>query len=164
VHRSLALAALLALVPTVAGGTPCATTARCSCVPESHYGATPAEQVAARRDRASAVLLGRVVAVELDSTRTADPQERPVHQMVARVVALDWWKGVGTDTVSIVTKPDLRDDWSCELRLEKDEVYLIFATAGMGGRLYVSQCRGTRHADGAASVIPLLGTPMAPRR
>jgi hypothetical protein len=100
-----------------------------------------------------------VVAVELDSTRAASPQDPPVRQLVARVVALDWWKGAGTDTVSIVTKPDLRDEWSCELRLDKDEVYLVFASAGLGGRLYVSQCRGTRHADAAAEVLPLLGPP-----
>ena len=159
---SLVVLATLALVPT--SSAPCLAPARCSCLPESHLGATPAEQVSARRAQASAVLLGRVVAVEVDSTREAGPNEPPVRSLVARVVALDWWKGAATDTVTIVTDSDLRDVWSCELRLEKDEVYLVFAHVGRDGRLHVSQCTGTRHADAAASVLPLLGRPMQPRR
>jgi hypothetical protein len=152
-------------VPATALGTPCLTAARCQCLPQSRLGATPAEQVATRRAGAAAVLLGRVVAVGIDSTlpaggnavRYAAPSEQ---RMVARIVALDWWKGAGTDTLTVVVRPSRTDVSSCDMVLYVDHAYLIFAERDAADRLHVAKCGGTRHSDDAAEVLPLLGPPL----
>jgi hypothetical protein len=132
------------------------TRAFCRCIPPA--GLSTEAIVRGRRERASAVVLGRVVRIDSISPRLVEhgPNQVEVRDLAARVVVSRTWKGPRVDTLTVVfgSRPIAS---SCDLSLNVGSSYVIFAEDYGDGVLRTRQCTGTASESDAAATIAALG-------
>lgn len=167
--RLLLVAGLL--VPLAAHGDDAGcVSARCRCLPESPL-TTPADRVARYRSFAQAVFVATVQRVDtLDGplptppTRDGTPTD-PTHPVVARVlVERAWTPGVRHTAVMHLTNARGLVT-SCDMMLDRDATYLIFARRDSATGWYKAHyCSGTRRRVVAESdgTLAALGPALPP--
>jgi hypothetical protein len=134
--------------------------AYCRCIPP----AGSAEEIArAQRERATRVVLGRVVRIDSLATHLVPhgPASVGVRQLAARVAVSRVWKGPPVDTLTVVfgSTPVAS---SCDLSLQAGSSYVIFALADDDGALRTRQCTGTAAEVDARATISALGPGRVP--
>ena len=160
----LSLLALIALDAQPAPSRACLER-MCRCVSAADQHITDAELVRARRERSERVVLGRVTGIDtLAAERMLGPGDDTVaiRQIVARVHVERVWRGPRTDTLTVrfhtVEWPS-----SCDLPLEKNGRYVIFAYRLERRWLVTTQCSGTIEARAASATLAALGEGRATR-
>jgi hypothetical protein len=132
---------------------------RCRCVSPA-----PAQSNAAftraRYDRADAVFQATVVRIDSlgPTTMRVNGESWTAERWAARLVVTATWKGVRTDTTTVM----LNRDSSCELWLTPDTMYLIFARVGRDGTFFTGKCTGTVELHAAGEALAALGSGQMP--
>jgi hypothetical protein len=154
------------LLASLATPTHRATPARCDrafcrCVPPAALSAE--EIVRERRERATRVVLARVVRIDSLAPRLVEhgPNQVAVYDLAARVAVSRVWKGPLVDTLTVVFGSTPLAS-SCDLSLVAGFSYVIFATSYDDGVLRTRQCTGTAAEADAATTIAALGTGRSP--
>jgi hypothetical protein len=124
-----------------------------------------AEIVRGQRERATQVVLGRVVRIDSMAPRLVEhgPNRVEVRGLAARVAVSRVWKGPRVDTLTVVfgSTPIAS---SCDLNLLTGSTYVIFASSYDDGVLRTRQCTGTAAEADATATISALGPGQAPRK
>jgi len=155
---------LLSLVATAHGADAArCERAYCRCIPPA--GTPVAEIVRGQRERATQVVLGRVVRIDSLTPRLVEhgPNRVEVRDLAARVAVSRIWKGLRVDTLTVVFGSTPLAS-SCDLALDPGESYVIFAARGEDGWLYTRQCTGTAPERDATATISALGAGEEPKR
>ena len=132
----------------------------CRCIPPT--GAA-GEIVRGQRERATHVVLGRVVRIDSIAPRLVEhgPNQVEVRDLAARVAVSRVWKGPVVDTLTVVfgTTPIAS---SCDLTLQAGSSYVIFAEL-YESELRTRQCTGTAAEVDATATIAALGPAQEPK-
>ena len=135
----------------------------CRCIPP--VGISTPELVRGQRERATQVVLGRVVRIDSLTPELVQhgPAQVEVRALAARVAVSRIWKGPRLDTLTVVfgSTPIAS---SCDVSLQVGSSYVIFASRGENDVLYTRQCTGTAAEEQAAATITALDTGEEPRR
>jgi len=113
-------------------------------------------------DRASAVFLGRVIAIERtmeEETVPGFPLPGLVEGVHARLEVLENWKGAAAPVVDVWTGIGSGD---CGYPFQFQDLYLVFGSTGQDGRLYTNICSNTKSLDRAAADHAALGAGTRP--
>ena len=144
---------------------PLCATGVCRCVPAAALHLSDADFVRRQRDRADQVILGRVIGID---TLPALPiigahgQPDSDRAIVARVHVQRVWRGPVADTM-LVQFRTLERASTCDLGLQPQHEYVIFASRMADGLLVTAQCTGTVAVEAAAATLAALGEGMVPR-
>jgi hypothetical protein len=132
----------------------------CRCIPPT---GSAGEIVRGRRERATHVVLGRVVRIDSIAPRLVEhgPNQVEVRDLAARVAVSRVWKGPVVDTLTVVfgTTPIAS---SCDLTLQAGSSYVIFAEL-YESELRTRQCTGTAAEVDATATIAALGPAQEPK-
>lgn len=136
----------------------------CRCIPASDRGISAEELVREQRERATRVVLGRVVRVDTLAPYMVQhgPTQVESHALAARVAVSRVWKGPRVDTLTVIFG-SIGIASSCDLSLEAGSSYVIFAS-GDDDALRTRQCTGTALESIATSTISALGPGQEPTR
>jgi hypothetical protein len=151
------IALLVSLAAPAQGADRCER-AFCRCVSASALGLSAEELVHRQRERANNVVLGRVVRVDTLAPHLVGhgPERITSRALAAHLTVSRVWKGLPTDTLTVVFGSiGLRS--SCDLSLETDSSYVIFASRDEEGVLRTTQCTGTAPEGDATATISALG-------
>jgi len=158
----------LILLLSLAASAPRADAARCEraycrCIPPA--GVSVEEVVRGQRERATQVVLGRVVRIDSLAPRLVEhgPNRVEVRDLAARVTVSRIWKGPRVDTLTVVFGSTPLAS-SCDLTLQAGSSYVIFAVRYDDGALRTRQCLGTAAEDDATATISALGPAQEPRK
>jgi hypothetical protein len=137
----------------------------CRCVSASVPGSAAETLVSHQRERASRVVLGRVVRIDTLPPYMVEhgPNLVKSHALAARVAVARIWKGPRVDTLTVVFR-SIGIASSCDLVLETGSSYVIFASGGEDGVLRTRQCTGTARERDATITIAALGPGQEPKK
>ena len=148
------LQALLALLAPPA--TRSAPNCACVCIPTIERGQPDSAIVREYRDSSSAVLLGRVTAINYEGTDPFGPL------MLMTVEVKKAWKGVASSRVVISGGPL---EMPCNRLLDTGKTYLIYANRnGPSDSLTIDDCSRILVAHSAKRDLRFLGKPLKRRR
>lgn len=128
----------------------------CRCIPPA--GVSVEEIVRGQRERATQVVLGRVVRIDSLAPQLVQhgPAQVEVRSLAARVAVSRTWKGPRVDTLTVVfgSTPIAS---SCDLSLQEGRSYVIFAARDENGVMMTRVCSGTTSEEDATATISALG-------
>jgi hypothetical protein len=135
----------------------------CVCSPTLRPGVPVEEVVRTWTERASRVVLGRVVGVDtIALPLLGGGSTRVASALAARVAVSRVWKGPRSDTLTVVFgTPGVM--LGCNVDLEAGKVYVIFAARDAADVLRTRQCSGTAIESDAMPTIAALGPGEEPK-
>jgi len=115
-------------------------------------------------NRAAAVFSGEVIAEEYQEVK--DGEDAGAKVLTVRIKVERWWKGKGTNEVTMYTSvtkfPDgTTRSYAEDFRFQKGESYLIYAF-GLEDKLRTSECSRTKQLSKADEDLRQLGEGRAP--